>query len=89
MNTLNLYDRLKPEVLLLIEEEAKSYPYAMDSVVETLRSRYYLGELTLNFINLLVAVNGIPSIMGVVDYRDRYLMINLDKLFKQSTLTSL
>jgi hypothetical protein len=82
---LNLYDRLKPEVITLLEKEGESYPHSTERITNALKNNHFLFDLPLKDIATLVGVNGVADIMETRDsYSDRYLLMNLNKLLNTS-----
>jgi len=78
---INLYDRLKPEVITLLEKERETYPYSAERLTNALKNNHFLFDLSLRDISTLINVNGIGDVMETKNsYSDRYLLMSLNKL---------
>jgi hypothetical protein len=78
MQLTNLYNRLKPDVVSLIDKEAQIYPNTVEILINSLKNNYLITTLT--------SIPGIEDIMGITNtyYSERFLLINLKKLLIES-----
>lgn len=45
---MNLYDKLSPEALKVLDQEMEKYPTLTKGIIDSLKSNRYVGNLTLN-----------------------------------------
>ena len=50
----NLFERLKPEAKVVIDEQVDRYPLSVASLTEELKSNLFLGDIKYNHIILLL-----------------------------------
>ena len=77
---INLYDRLKPEVITLIENQKSIYPNTYQSIIDNLKEKYFFMDLTLHQIHQIVNIEGIREIMKTERYEEGFLLIYLHNL---------
>jgi hypothetical protein len=79
----NLFERLKPEAKVVIDEQADRYPLSVAGLTEELKSNLFLGDIKYNHIMWLARDSKLRKIAGMppYDYVDSLLIINLSKLF--------
>ena len=77
---INLYDRLKPEVITLIENQKSAYPNTYQSIIDNLKEKYFFMDLTLNQIHQIINIEGIREIMKTERYEEGFLLIYLHNL---------
>jgi hypothetical protein len=76
----NLYSRLKPEVVLALQNEAVLYPYAVAKTVNELEEKYFMDRLTLETVLNLGGIEAIRTVAGVKYYTEFPFMTVLDNL---------
>jgi hypothetical protein len=86
MQLTNLYNRLKPDVVSLIDKEAQIYPNTVEILINSLKNNYLIPDLPIRSITTLTSIPGIEDIMGITNtyYSERFLLINLKKLLIES-----
>ena len=77
---INLYDRLKPEVITLIENQKDSTPNTYQSIINSLKEKYFFMDLTLHQIHQIINVEGIRGIMEAKTYEQGLLLTKLHNL---------
>jgi hypothetical protein len=77
---INLYDRLKPEVITLIENQKSIYPNTYQSIIDNLKEKYFFMDLTLYQIHQIINIEGIREIMKTERYEEGFLLIYLHNL---------
>ena len=77
---INLYDRLKPEVITLIENQKDSTPNTCQSIIDGLKEKYFFMDLTLHQIHQIINVEGIRGIMEAKTYEQGLLLTKLHNL---------
>ena len=77
---INLYDRLKPEVITLIENQKSVYPNTYQSIIDNLKEKYFFMDLTLYQIHQIVSIEGIREIMKTERYEEGFLLTYLHNL---------
>jgi hypothetical protein len=77
---INLYDRLKPEVITLIENQKSVYPNTYQSIIDNLKEKYFFMDLTLYQIHQIINVEGIREIMKTERYEEGFLLTYLHNL---------
>ena len=77
---INLYDRLKPEVITLIENQKDSTPNTYQSIINSLKEKYFFMDLTLHQIHQIINVEGIRGIMETETYEQGLLLTKLHNL---------
>jgi hypothetical protein len=77
---INLYDRLKPEVITLIENQKDSTPNTCQSIIDGLKEKYFFMDLTLHQIHQIINVEGIRGIMETETYEQGLLLTKLHNL---------
>lgn len=79
----NLFERLKPEAKVVINEQADRYPLSVASITEELKSNSFLGDIKYDYVMWLAGDSELRKIAGMhpYDYIDGLLIINLSKLF--------
>jgi hypothetical protein len=77
---INLYDRLKPEVITLIENQKDSTPNTCQSIIDGLKEKYFFMDLTLQQIHQIINVEGIRGIMEAKTYEQGLLLTKLHNL---------
>jgi hypothetical protein len=77
---INLYDRLKPEVITLIENQKDSTPNTYQSIINSLKEKYFFMDLTLQQIHQIINVEGIREIMKTERYEEGFLLTYLHNL---------
>jgi hypothetical protein len=77
---INLYDRLKPEVITLIENQKSVYPNIYQSIIDNLKEKYFFMDLTLYQIHQIINIEGIREIMKTERYEEGFLLIYLHNL---------
>jgi len=66
----SLYSRLKPEVVLALQNEASIFPNITNKIVDELNEKYWMGDLTLDTVLSLASINEIREVAGVSRYSD-------------------
>jgi hypothetical protein len=66
----SLYSRLKPEVVLALQNEATIFPNITNKIVDELNEKYWMGDLTLDTVLSLASINEIREVAGVRRYSD-------------------
>ena len=77
---INLYDRLKPEVITLIENQKSVYPNTYQSIIDNLKEKYFFMDLTLYQIHQIINIEGIREIMKTERYEEGFLLTYLHNL---------
>jgi len=77
---INLYDRLKPEVITLIENQKSVYPNTYQSIIDNLKEKYFFVDLTLHQIHQIINIEGIREIMKTERYEEGFLLTYLHNL---------
>jgi len=77
---INLYDRLKPEVITLIENQKDNTPGTYGLIVRCLKEQYFFMDLTLHQIHEIININGIREIMETETYEQGLLLTKLHNL---------
>ncbi len=77
---INLYDRLKPEVITLIENQKSVYPNTYELINKCLKEEYFFVDLTLHQIHQIINVEGIREIMKTERYEEGFLLTYLHNL---------
>ena len=77
---INLYDRLKPEVITLIENQKSIYPNTYQSIIDNLKEKYFFMDLTLYQIHQIINIEGIREIMKTERYEEGFLLTYLHNL---------
>ena len=76
-----LLERLKPEVMELLNVEGKKYPNIIKNIKGSLSQKYFLTEISLGTVSDLSSIEGIKEFMQVNSFSDVYLISNVAKLF--------
>jgi hypothetical protein len=76
-----LLERLKPEVMELLDVEAQTYPTIVKSIKGNLSQRYYVTEISLGTVSDLSSVKDLQEFMQAETFSDMYLINNVRKLF--------
>jgi hypothetical protein len=76
----NLYSRLKPEVVLALQNEAVLYPNTVAKTVKELEEKYFMYHLTLEAVLHLGGIEAIRTVAGVKYYTEFPFMTVLDNL---------
>jgi hypothetical protein len=76
-----LLERLKPEVMELLDREAQTYPSTVKGIKGNLSQKYFPTEISLGTVSDLSSVKGIKEFMQVNSFSDMYLVYNVAKLF--------
>jgi hypothetical protein len=66
----NLYSRLKPEVVLALQNEAVLYPNIVAKTVNELEKKYFMYYLTLETVLYLGGIEAIRTVAGVKNYTE-------------------
>jgi hypothetical protein len=66
----SLYSRLKPEVVLALQNEATIFPNITNKIVDELNEKYWMGDLTLDTVLSLASIDEIREVAGVRRYSD-------------------
>jgi len=79
----NLFERLKPEAKIVINENANRYPLSVASIIKELKSNSFLGDIKYDYVIWLARDSKLRKIAGMhpYNYVDDLLIINLSKLF--------
>jgi len=79
----NLFERLKPEAKVVINENADKYPLSVASIIKELKSNSFLGDIKYDYVMWLARDSKLRKIAGMhpYSYVDDLLIINLSKLF--------
>ena len=79
----NLFERLKPEAKIVINENADRYPLSVASIIKELKSNLFLGDIKYDYVMWLARDSELRKIAGMhpYNYVDNLLIINLSKLF--------
>ena len=79
----NLFERLKPEAKIVINENANRYPLSVASIIKELKSNLFLGDIKYDYVMWLARDSELRQIAGMnpYSYVDDLLIINLSKLF--------
>ena len=79
----NLFERLKPEAKIVINENADRYPLSVASIIKELKSNLFLGDIKYDYVMWLARDSKLRKIAGMNSYSyvDGLLIINLSKLF--------
>jgi len=80
----NLYSRLKPEVVLALQNEAVLYPYTVAKTVNELEEKYFMFHLTLDAVLHLAGIEAIRTVAGVKNYTEFPFIAVLDNLLKET-----
>jgi hypothetical protein len=76
-----LLERLKPEVMELLDVEAQTYPTIIKGIKGNLSQRYYVTEISLGTVSDLSSVKDLQEFMQAETFSDMYLINNVRKLF--------
>jgi hypothetical protein len=76
----NLYSRLKPEVVLALQNEAVFYPNIIAKTVKELEEKYFMYHLTLETVLNLGGIEAIRTVAGVKYYTEFPFITILDNL---------
>jgi hypothetical protein len=76
----NLYSRLKPEVVLALQNEAVFYPNTVAKAVKELEEKYFMDRLTLETVLNLAGIEAIRTVAGVKNYTEFPFRAVLDNL---------
>jgi len=80
----NLYSRLKPEVVLALQNEAVLYPYTVAKAVKELEEKYFMDRLTLETVLNLGGIEAIRTVAGVKNYTEFPFRAVLDNLLTET-----
>jgi len=80
----NLYSRLKPEVVLALQNEAVLYPYTVAKTVNELEEKYFMFHLTLEAVLHLAGIEAIRNVAGVKNYTEFPFIAVLDNLLTET-----
>ena len=80
----NLYSRLKPEVVLALQNEAVLYPYTVAKTVKELEEKYFMHRLTLDAVLHLAGIEAIRTVAGVKNYTEFPSITVLDNLLTET-----
>jgi hypothetical protein len=83
---INLYDRLKPEVITLIENQKDIYPNTYELINKCLKEQYFFIDLTLHQLHQIVNIEGIRKIMKTEKYEEGFLLTYLHNLLTSTTV---
>jgi len=77
----NLFERLKPEVKVVIEGQVNKYPLSVSAILEQMKSSNYIGELQYDSVMWLARDSKLREIAGMHawDYMDHTLSIKLSE----------
>ena len=78
-----LYSRLKPEVVLALQNEAVLYPNTVAKTVKELEEKYWMGNLTLDIVLHLGGIEAIRTVAGVKNYTEFPFVSVLDNLLTE------
>ena len=76
-----LLERLKPEVMELLDREAQTYPSTVKGIKGDLSQKYYVTEIHLGTVSDLSSIEGIQEFMEAESFLYVYLIGNVAKLF--------
>ena len=80
----NLYSRLKPEVVLALQNEAVLYPYTVAKTVNELEEKYFMFHLTLEAVLHSAGIEAIRTVAGVKNYTEFPSITVLDNLLTET-----
>ncbi len=84
MNYQHLYDRLKPEAKSILEQQAAIYPYTYKDMLEELKDKRFVLDLSYNSVRLFAGISDLHPIMEAPTFTEAFLFQNWIKLFKES-----
>ena len=68
---MTLYDRLSEENKQLLNDQAEEFPLATESIINTLKSKHYVNELTIGeaisaaaWVNVLINVSDLYELFN-------------------------
>ena len=80
----NLYSRLKPEVVLALQNEAVLYPNIVAKTIRELEEKYFMYYLTLEAVLYLGGIEAIRTVAGVKYYTKFPFIAVLDNLLTET-----
>ena len=80
----NLYSRLKPEVVLALQNEAVLYPNIVAKTIKELEEKYFMYYLTLEAVLYLGGIEAIRTVAGVKYYTEFPFIAVLDNLLTET-----
>ena len=80
----NLYSRLKPEVVLALQNEAVLYPNIVAKTIRELEEKYFMYYLTLEAVLYLGGIEAIRTVAGVKYYTEFPFIAVLDNLLTET-----
>lgn len=84
MKYQHLYDRLKPETKKILEQEAAIYPYTYKEMLEELRNKRFILDLSYNTVRLFAGISALHPIMETPNFTEAFLFQNWIKLFEEN-----
>lgn len=77
----NLFERLKPEAKVVINENADRYPLSVANIIKELKSNSFLGDIKYDYVMWLARDSKLREIAGMHawDYMDHTLSIKLSE----------